>query len=146
ALRALLNGTASLGRLSAAEPEDAVDAILGAEGGNSDLMHAFDKGCASLIEEFRSTLIQQEGRSFRIELAKLATLVAIIRRLLPQETVIDFHRRYVLWSGFFENFVVDRGLDLRREYFRTLTLSQDVAAEHGLEPRRLMPLWLSICA
>lgn len=146
ALRALLNGTASLGRLSAAEPEDAVDAILGAEGADSDLVRAFDQGCLSLVEEFRATLLQQEGRAFRIELAKLATLVTIIRRLLPEQTIVDFHRRYALWSGFFENFVLDRGLDLRREYFRTLTLSQDIAAEHGLEPRRLMPLWLSVCA
>ncbi len=136
ALRALLNGTASLGRLSAAAPEDAMDAILGAEAGDSGLVHAFDGGCAALIEEFRSTLLQQEGRAFRIELAKLTTLVMIIRRLLPEQTVVGFHRHYILWSGFFENFVVDRGLDLRREYFRTLALSQGVAAEHNLEPRR----------
>lgn len=146
ALRALLNGTASLGRLSAAEPEDAVDAILASEPHDSDVIRGFDRGCAELLEEFRSTLLQQEGRSFRIKLAKLVTLVTIIRRLLPEQTVADLHRRYVLWSGFFENFVVDRGLDLRREYFRILALSQDVAADHGLEPRRLMPLWLSISA
>lgn len=146
ALRALLNGTASLARLSAAEPEDAVDTILASEPRDSDVVRDFDRGCAELLEEFRSTLLQQEGRSFRIELAKLVTLVTIIRRLLPEQTVADLHRRYVLWSGFFENFVVDRGLDLRREYFRILALSQDVAADHGLEPRRLMPLWLSVCA
>ncbi len=146
ALRALLNGTASLGRLSAAESEDAVDAILASEPRDSDVVRGFDRGCAELLEEFRSTLLQQEGRSFRIELAKLVTLVTIIRRLLPEQTVVDLDRRYVLWSGFFENFVVDRGLDLRREYFRILALSQDIAADHGLEPRRLMPLWLSVCA
>lgn len=146
ALRSLLNGAASLGRLSAAEPEDAVDAILGSEARGSEVVRGFDRGCAELLEEFRSTLMQQEGRSFRIELAKLATLVTIIRRLLPEQTVVDLHRRYVLWGGFFENFAVDRGLDLRREYLRILANSQDVAADHGLEPRRLMPLWLSVCA
>ena len=146
ALRAILNGTASLGRLSAAEPEDAVDAILNSDARDSDVVRGFDSGCVELLEEFRSTLLQQQGRSFRIELAKLVMLVAIIRRLLPEHTVVDLQRRYVLWSGFFENFVVDRGLDLRREYFRILALSQDVASDHGLEPRRLMPLWLSVCA
>lgn len=146
ALRALLNGTASLGRLSAAEPEDAVDAILASEARDSDVVRSFDCGCTELLEEFRLNLLQQEGRSFRIELAKLVTLVTIIRRLLPEQTVAALHRRYVLWGGFFENFVVDRGLDLRREYFRILALSQDIAADHGLEPRRLMPLWLSVCA
>lgn len=146
ALAAILNGNASLGHLSAAEPEDAVDAILASEPRDSDVVRGLDRGCAELLEEFRSTLLQQDGRSFRIELAKLVTLVTIIRRLLPEQTVADLHRRYVLWSRFFENFVVDRGLDLRREYFRILALSQDVAADHGLEPRRLMPLWLSICA
>ncbi|MFD2249553.1 hypothetical protein FHS82_004003 [Pseudochelatococcus lubricantis] len=147
ALRAILNGTASLGRLSAAEPEDAVDAILASEPRDSDVVRGFDRGCAELLEEFRSTLLQQEGRSFRIELAKLVTLVTIIRRLLPEQTVVGLHRCYVLWSGFFENFVVDRGLDLRREYFRILALSQDIAAaDQGLKPRRLMPLWLSVCS
>lgn len=146
ALRALLNGTASLGRLSAAEPEDAMDAILALETRDSDFVRGFDRGCTELLEEFRQTLLQQEDRSFRIELAKLVTLVTIIRRLLPEQTVADFHRRYVLWCGFFENFVVDRGLDLRREFFRILALSQDVAANHRLKPRRLMPLWLSVCA
>ena len=128
ALRALLNGTASLGRLSAAEPEDALDAILASEPRDSDVVRGFDRGCAEILEEFRSTLLLQEGRSFRIELAKLVTLVTIIRRLLPEQTVLDLHRRYVLWSVFFDNFVVDRGLDLRREYFRILALSQGVAA------------------
>lgn len=131
ALRGLLNGTASLGRLSAAEPEDAVDAMLASESRDSDVVSGFDRGCAELLEEFRSTLLQQGGRSFRIELAKLATLMTIIRRLLPEQTVVDLHRRYVLWSGFFENFVVDSGLDLRREYFRILSLSQNIVDEHG---------------
>lgn len=144
ALRALLDGTASLGHLSAAEPEDAVAGILGTETAAPDLFAAFDRGCLSLAEDFRATLLQKEGRSFRVELAKLTILVSIIRRLLPSKTVGDFHRRYILWSGFFENFVVDRGLDLRREYFRILALSQDIHADD--KPRRLMPHWLSICA
>lgn len=59
---------------------------------------------------------------------------------------MDFHRHFDAWSVFFENFVVDEGLDLRREYFRTLAFSQHVTVDHGLEPRRLMPFWLSICA
>jgi len=58
ALRALLNGTASLGRLSAAEPEDAVDAILALETRDSDVIRGFDRGCTELLEEFRQTLLQ----------------------------------------------------------------------------------------
>lgn len=146
ALRALLDGTASLGRLSAADPEDAVDAILHAEAFEPALVRGVDKGCLALAEEFRETLLHCEGRVFNIELSRLVTLVSIIRRILPPDTVADFHRRYALWNGFFENFVLDRGLDLRREYFRILALGQEIAAESGLEPRRLMPLWLSVCA
>lgn len=146
ALRALLDGTASLGRLSAAEPEDAVHAVLGAEAPDSEVFYAFDRGCLALAEEFRATLLDQKGRTFRVELAKLDVLISIIRRLLPPETVVDFRRRFPFWNGFFENFVVDRGLDIRREYFRILALSQEVAANHGLDARQLMPLWLSVCA
>ena len=41
---------------------------------------------------------------------------------------------------------MDEGLDLRREYYLTLAFSQNIAAENGLEPRRLMAHWMSICA
>ncbi len=147
ALRALLDGTASLGRLSAAEPEDAVAALLGSGSDSPELTVALDAGCMKLLEVFEATLLQQTGRMFQIELLKLTTLLTIIRRVLPERTVTDLRERYALWSGFFDNFVMDRGLDLRREYFRILALSQDIVAKHRPPAaRQLMPLWLSICA
>ena len=135
AIRSLLNGTASLGRLSGAEPEDAVDAILASETSGSDVIHGFDRGCAELLEEFRTTLLMREGRSFRIELARLVTLVSIIRRSLPEQTVVDLHHRDALWNEFFGNFVIDRGLDLKRDYHNILALSQGIAPDNAPEPR-----------
>jgi hypothetical protein len=64
----------------------------------------------------------------------------------PKQTVVDLHKNYVTWNAFFSNFVLDRGLDLRREFLRILTLTQHEAEAAGLAPRRLMPLWLSICS
>lgn len=146
ALLALLSGRASLGRLSAAEPEDAVAAVLHGAEPDSDLMRSFDAGCLSVLQSFRSDLLRREGNAFVVGIKRLDTMLSIVRRMLPPQTMVDLHRNFVLWNPFFDNFVIDRGLDLRREYSRLLALSQDVAEEHGLAPRRLMPLWLSICA
>lgn len=146
ALLALLSGRASLGRLSAAEPEDAIAAILHGAEPDSDLMRSFDAGCLSVLQSFRSDLLCREGNAFVVGIKRLDTMLSIVRKILPLQTTVDLHRNFVLWNAFFDNFVIDRGLDLRREYFRLLALSQDVAEEHGLAPRRLMPLWLSICA
>lgn len=146
ALLALLSGRASLGRLSAAEPEDVVAAVLHGAEPDSDLMRSFDAGCLSVLQSFRSDLLRREGNAFVVGIKRLDTMLSIVRRMLPPQTTVDLHRNFVLWNAFFDNFVIDRGLDLRREYFRLLALSQDIAEDHGLAPRRLMPLWLSICA
>jgi tetratricopeptide (TPR) repeat protein len=146
ALLSLLSGRASLGRLSAAEPEDAVAAVLHGAEPDSDLMRSFDAACLDVLQSFRTELMRREGNAFTVGIKRLDTMLSIVRRILPPKTTVDFHRNFVLWNAFFENFVIDRGLDLRREYCRILAQSQDVAEEHGLAPRRLMPLWLSICA
>ena len=146
ALLDLLSGTASLGRLSASEPEDAASDMLGSLRPDTELVRSFDAACLAVLNEFRTGILKLEGSEFIVALNRLDTLVSIVRRLLPETTVLDFHQKFVIWNGFFENFVIDRGLDLRREYFRILALTQDTAESVGLAPRRLMPLWLSICA
>ncbi|MCA3444434.1 MAG: hypothetical protein INF52_13855 [Rhodobacter sp.] len=146
ALLSLLSGRASLGRLLAAEPEDAVAAVLHGAEPDSDLMRSFDAACLDILQSFRTELMRREGNAFTLGIKRLDTMLSIVRRELPPKTTVDFHRNFVLWNAFFENFVIDRGLDLRREYWRILALSQDVAEGRGLAPRRLMPLWLSICA
>ena len=145
ALRAVLERSAALGHLSAAEPDDSLCSFMRMESGDSDTARAFDHGCLSLVREWRDTLLQQERANFDRGLANLDDLVTIIQRLLPRRTVVEFHRHFDSWGGFFENFVVDEGLDLRREYFRVLAFSQHIAAE-DLGLRELMPLWMSICA
>jgi hypothetical protein len=71
-------------------------------------------------------------------------LLAVIRRLRPRETVHDLHRRYAFWFAVIETAVLDAGLDLRREFWWLLAVTQDMAA--GVAPRRLMALWLELCA
>ena len=143
---ALLRGTAGLGPLSAAEPEDAAEALLTNQPQGSKVAVAFDSECQSELNRFRMELRHLKGRAFELGLSRLATLVSIICRVKPVETVNDLHRNYIAWNGFFENFAIDRSLDLRREYWRILALTQDIAADAGIAPRRLMPMWLSICA
>jgi tetratricopeptide (TPR) repeat protein len=146
ALLELLSGRASLGRLSAAEPADAMAAILSGAEPESALARSFDAACLDVLQSFRADLLRREGNAFVVGVKRLDTMMSIVRRLLPEQTALDLHQNFVLWNAFFDNFVIDRGLDLRREYFRILALSQDIAEMHGLAPRRLMPLWLSISA
>lgn len=144
ALRDLVAGKAALGYFAAAEPVDIV-ADLVAEGGE-DYLAAVDRGAAKLLETVRTTLFHQTGTAFQLGVIRLERLLAIVRRVLPRDTVVDLRRLYDLWEPFFANVVIDRSFDLRREFYRTLALGQDAAAEAGIEARGLMPLWLSLCA
>ena len=146
ALQALLDGSSSLGHLSATEPYDVVDDVLGTNDVETGVLDAFDEGCLALAREYRDTYLHNASAKNPADPLDIDMLLRIIRRMLPPMTVADFHRRFVSWSGFFENFVVDEGLDLRREYYRVLSISQHIAADDGQDPRRLMPLWLSVCA
>ena len=146
AVLALLDGTADLGFQSAAEPDDAIDNILGKQDFETGVFDAFDEGCLALAREYRDSPILIGGFESKPDLLDIDMLLKVVQRMMPPKTLFDFHRRYVSWNGFFENFVVDRGLDLRREYYRALSLSQDIATSEGMQPRRLMPLWLSLCA
>ena len=106
---------------------------------------AFDSACLNALQDFRETNLSLNGPAFDVALSRLVSLVAIIRRIRPRQTVIDLHKNYIPWNAFFENFVVDRGLDLRREFLRIVALTQQEAEDAGLSPRRLMPLWLAMC-
>jgi tetratricopeptide (TPR) repeat protein len=139
----VLAGSARLGRLSAAEPEDAVATLM--RGSDAATADAFDHACLVALQTFRTSILSLKGPAFDVALSRLASLLAIVRRMRPRETAVDLHKNYVAWNAFFENFVIDRGLDLRREFLRILTLTQQEAEDIGLAPRRLMALWLAIC-
>jgi tetratricopeptide (TPR) repeat protein len=146
AVRALLDGTASLGALSAAELDDAIDALLGGLDRGHPTFIDFDQACLVLLDEFTQDF-SKVGLVFDdTKLARLRKLVSLVVRLLPPATSTDLHIRHEYWGGFFENFVLDRSFDLRREFFRILALTQSEAAAAGLPARRLMPLWLFICS
>ncbi len=145
ALRDLLNRKASLASLSNADPDDALSVVFHLDGYDPEVARGLDLGCASLCDEYLTTLLRRKDEGVEFEIPRLRHLLIIIRRLLPENTVVDFHRRFSLWNGFFENFVVEPCLDLRREYYTVLAFSQHIAAKHGLAPRKLMPLWLDVC-
>ena len=146
AVEALLWRTAELGRLSAAEPYDAAGDMLGNDDVESGVFDAFDEGCLSLAKEYRDGFLRTPEAKDWTGPLHLDMLLRIVRRLLLPKTILDFHRNFDSWNAFFENFVVDSGLDLRREYYRVLSLSQSIAVADGLHARRLVPLWLSVCA
>jgi tetratricopeptide (TPR) repeat protein len=145
ALRRLLQGTISLGQFSAAEPHDVLAAVLDDEARNSGFFDSVGNACLYLLDEHRSQFQIKIANVSDLQLSRLNNLILIIRRLLPPLAVVDFHRRFDVWNSFFENFVIDTSFDLRREFLRILALSQEIAAAHGLEARRLMPLWLAVC-
>ncbi len=146
AILSILSGNARLGQLSAAEPEDALASLMDGLESDEAAIKAFDRGCLDALADFRASILSLERPSFDVALSRLVSLVNIVRRLKPKRTVVDLHENYVTWNAFFENFVIDTGLDLRREFWRILALTQQEAEEAGLAHRRLMPLWLSICS
>jgi tetratricopeptide (TPR) repeat protein len=144
-VRALAEGTASIHPLMRAEPSDAAATILFNLAADDPAVKAFDQGTLESLTYYRAATARAESKlRDRIGLGAL-NLMTVVQRLAPRNTVIDLHRRFAYWNAWAETLVLDRGLDLRREYWRLLTLTQDIAADAGLAPRRLLPFWLDIC-
>ncbi|MGJ0454910.1 MAG: hypothetical protein ACR65T_17015 [Methylocystis sp.] len=144
-VRALVEGTADIHPFGRAEPSDAAATLLFGLSGDDPASHAFDEGALAALETYRKTLPRITGaQRDRIALAAL-DLMTVVQRLAPRNTVVDFHRRFPYWNNWAETLVIDQGLDLRREYWRVLALTQDIAEEAGLAARRLLPFWLSVC-
>lgn len=144
-VRALNEGTASIHPFRRAEPSDAAATILFGLGADDPAIKAFDQGVLETLALYRAATARAQGEQReRIALAAL-DLMTVIQQLTPRNTVIDLHRRFAYWNAWAETLVVDRGFDLRREYWRALALTQDIAADADLAPRRLLPFWLEIC-
>jgi len=145
-VRALTEGTASIHPFGRAEPSDAAATILFGLGPEDPAVKAFDQGTLEVFVQYRTATVRVDRwQRDRIALTAL-DLMTVVQRVAPHNTVIDLHRRFAYWNAWAETLVVDRGLDLRREYWRSLSLTQDIAGEAGLASRRLLPFWLSICS
>lgn len=129
--------------ISAMEPADAAAALVSR---GQVKQEEIDQECLSLLDRFHGSVLDAPTDVFNLQVLRLSQLLAIVQRLEPEKTVVDLHRRFMRWNGFFSNFVIDAALDLRREYWRLLAMTQELAAQTGIAPRRLMPMWLSICA
>jgi len=144
-VRALVEGTAEIHPFRRAEPSDAAATLLFGLGEDDPAVKAFDQGALQTLVQFRS-LTGKADRDERDRVALAALdLLTVIQRLAPHDTVIDLHRRFPYWNAWAETLVLDRGLDLRREYWRILALTQEEAKSAGLAARRLLPFWLDIC-
>ena len=145
-VRALAEGTASIHPYRRAEPSDAAATLLFGLPVDDPALRAFDQGTLETLSRYRTATARNDREQRdRIALAAL-DLMTVVQRLAPRDTVIDLHRRFVYWNAWAETLVLDRGLDLRREYWRALALTQDIAEEAGLVPRRLLPFWLDMCS
>jgi tetratricopeptide (TPR) repeat protein len=143
-VEALICGTAAVPPYGRAEPEDAAASLLFGVPEDDAAWMAFDTGCLAALGELHTRLRTSDGDDFDDAAMQAHRLLAMIRRQRPARTVRDLHTRYVHWFGVFETVVIDRGLDVRREYWRLLALTQDMA-DDSRQSRRLMPLWLGIC-
>ena len=144
-VRALAEGTASIHPYGRAEPSDAAATVLFGLGPDDPAVTAFDRGALEVLTQYRAATAGAQGaQRDRIALAAFH-LMTVVKRLAPRNTVINLHRRFPFWNGWAETLIVDRALDLRREYSRALALTQDIAADAGLASRRLLPFWLDMC-
>lgn len=144
-LRALVGGYADIPPYGRAEPADAAASLLFGLPEDDPARQAFDQGCLSLLETLRSAILSAGEALYERHLATLDRLLAVIRRTRPLRTLRDLHGRYAHWFRPLETATVDRGLDLRREFWRVLALTQDVLSGSAA-PRRLMTLWFDLCA
>ena len=144
-LQALVGGYADISPYGRAEPADAAVSLLFGLADEDPARRAFDRGCLVLLSALRAAIPKADEMRYRRDVATLDRLLAVIRRVRPIETVRDLHRRYAYWYRLVETAIIDRGLDLRREFWRVLALTQDML-EYEAKSRRLMPLWFEICS
>jgi tetratricopeptide (TPR) repeat protein len=144
-LRALVGGYADVPPYGRAEPVDAAASLLFGLPEEDPARRAFDRGCLLLLESLRAAILDADADLYERHLGTLDRLLAVIRRTRPRETSRDLHGRYAYWFRLVETAIVDRGLDLRREFWRVLALTQDVRSETAA-PRRFMTLWFELCA
>jgi tetratricopeptide (TPR) repeat protein len=144
-LHALLAGYAAVAPYGKAEPADAALPLLYGLDANDPARAAFDRACLDCLGLFRTRLAHAGGEDYAYEALLLDRLLAVIRRIRPERTVADLHGRYVYWFSMVETATIDDGLDCRREFWRVLALTQDMV-DGARDQRRLMPLWLELCA
>jgi tetratricopeptide (TPR) repeat protein len=144
-VRALAEGTASIHPYRRAEPSDAAATLLFGLADDDPALKAFDQGTLETLKQYRAATARNDREQLNRTALAALDLMTVVQRLTPRDTVIDLHRRFAYWNAWAETLVLDRGLDLRREYWRALALTQDIAADANLAQRRLLPFWLDIC-
>jgi len=144
-VRKLVAGTAHIHPYGRAEPSDAAATLLFDLEADDPAVLALDQGAIETLVGIRTATAQADSAEIDQLALSAFDLMKVIQRLTPPQTVVDLHRRFSYWNAWAETLVIDRGLDLRREYYRTLALTQNIAEEAGLGARRLLPFWLYIC-
>jgi len=144
-VRALVEGDADIHPLDRAEPTDAAATPLFGLADDDVAVRAFDDGTLAALAIYRRELQATKGPRWERRAGAAFDLMLVVQRMRPRLTAVDLHRRFPFWNGWAETLVLDVGFDLRREYWRALALTQDLAAGAGLEARRLRPFWLQIC-
>jgi tetratricopeptide (TPR) repeat protein len=144
-VRALVDGYADIPPYGRAEPADAAVSLLFGLDDDDPARTAFDQGCSALLETLRAAIIHADEARYERLIATLGRLLAVIRRTHPSATLYSLHDSYAYWFRIVETAVIDQGLDLRREFWRVLGLTQDVRTPTAT-PRRLMTLWFELCA
>ena len=137
-VRALAEGCADVHPLGRAEPGDAAVTLLFGLSADDPAVEAFDDGALGALEFYRKQTPRLRGAAWDRNALAALDLMRAIQRLRPRRTVADLHKRFAYWNNWAENVVVDTGLDLRREYWRALALTQDVASQFGLAPAPLV--------
>ena len=144
-MRALVEGTADVHPYTRAEPSDAIVSLLYGLPDDDPAVVAFDVGARRCWRPIAATRRAPSRRTATISRCAPRPWSMPSSANGRKSTVTDLHRRFAYWLRWAETLVYDRGLDLRREFYRTLALTQDIAAAAGLPPRWLLPLWLGAC-
>ncbi len=145
-VRALVEGSADIPPFGRAEPSDAATTLLFALSKDDPALRAFDDGALGALEYYRKASPRLKNAAWDRNALAAFDLMRVIQRLCPGSTSVDLHRRFPYWYNWAENLVIDQGLDLRREYWRALALTQEPAKDAGLDARRLLPFWLNVCS
>ena len=144
----LLSGYARIAPFEGADAPDAARLLFGGLAEDNEARTAFDRALyAWLDKQRRGGVPDLDQLPLERWVRKVSEAFEIIGLLKLRHCALEVRRGFIVWNSWAERLVISEARDGRHAFWRTLALTQRLAADTApaANPLALEPLWLRIC-
>jgi hypothetical protein len=143
----LLAGYAAIFPYDRADAPDAARMLFGPLPADDPVRVELDKTVIDWLEQKRKAPFPRERPKIQRAIREISEAFEIVALLELPNAARDLRRRFVLWNEWVARLVISPARDARAQYWRTLALTQQLAAalDPGIDARGLEPLWHRLC-